>query len=251
MSELEHLVSLLARAERVLAFTGAGVSTASKIPDFRGPDGVWRTRTPVEYPEFLRSEAARIEYWSWKLESYPAFRDARPNAAHHALVALERRAKLESVITQNVDGLHRLAGTSRERLVELHGTNSEADCLACGMNEPIARSMLHFAETGEPPRCTQCSGLMKPGVVMFGQALEPEELTRANAAASRADLVLALGSSLVVTPAANVPLVALRRRVPYVIVNRGATPHDVLATFTIDADVSEILPLAVTRALGE
>jgi NAD-dependent deacetylase len=243
-----RFVELLRRAERVLAFTGAGISTASNIPDFRGPDGVWRTRVPVEYPEFVRSEAARVEYWGWKLESYPAFRDAQPNPAHLALVELERYGKLEAVVTQNVDGLHRAAGTSAERLVELHGTNTEAQCLGCGLREPVARAMTTFAETRLPPRCTSCDGVMKPGVVLFGEALDPKDLRRAQAAAKRADLVLALGSSLVVTPAANVPLVALQRKAPYVIVNRGATPHDVLATLKLDADVSVLLPAIVHAA---
>ncbi len=241
----ERFVELLAQAERVLAFTGAGVSTGSNIPDFRGPDGVWRTRAPVALPEFVRSEEARIEYWSWKLEGYSAFRDAPPNPAHRALVELERLGKLEAVVTQNVDGLHRAAGTSQEKLVELHGTNSEA-----GVREPVARALDDFAKTGRPPRCTRCDGLMKPGVVMFGQALAGSDLKRAREAARNADFVMALGSSLVVTPAADVPLVALRRRVPYVIVNRGATPHDVLATLTIDDDVAQVLPAAVARAFG-
>ena len=249
MSEVRaRFAQLLRDAERVLAFTGAGISTGSNIPDFRGPDGVWRTRVPVELPAFVRSEEARIEYWGWKLEGYPAFRDARPNAAHEALVTLEARGKLEAVVTQNVDGLHRAAGTSPARLVELHGTNAEAHCMNCGVREPVARCIDEFAKTGAPPRCPSCDGLMKPGVVMFGQALDPDDLRRANAAAERADLVIALGSSLVVTPAANVPLVALRRKVPYVIVNRGATPHDVLATLTIDDDVGLVLPEAVQAA---
>jgi len=241
---------LLRSAERVLAFTGAGISTGSNIPDFRGPDGVWRTRVPVEFPEFVRSEEARVEYWSWKLEGYPAFRDARPNAAHQALVMLEESGKLEAVVTQNVDGLHRAAGTSSARLIELHGTNADALCMGCGAREPIARSFEEFRTTGRPPRCPTCDGLMKPGVIMFGEMLDSEQLARANQAARRADLVIALGSSLVVEPAANVPLVALRRKVPYVIVNRGATPHDQLATLTIDDDVGVVLPEAVRAALA-
>jgi NAD-dependent deacetylase len=151
LSEVARLGELLGRAERILAFTGAGISTGSNIPDFRGPDGVWRTRTPVELPAFLRSEDARIEYWSWKLEGYPAFRDARPNDAHCALVTLEERGKLEAVVTQNVDGLHRAAGTSAERLVELHGTNSEAVCVGCAAREPVQRCMDEFAESRRPP----------------------------------------------------------------------------------------------------
>ncbi len=248
---LARFVDWVARAERVLAFTGAGISTASKIPDFRGPDGVWRTRTPVELPEFARSEQARVEYWRWKLESHPVFRDAKPNAAHRALVTLERCGKLDAVVTQNVDGLHRRAGTSSVRLVELHGTNAEAVCMTCLTREPIQRSMDDFASSGCPPCCVHCGGVMKPGVIMFGEALDPEQLRRAHAAAGRADLVIALGSSLVVTPAANVPLVAVRKRVPYVIVNRGATPHDSIATLKLEDDVNELLPAAVARACGE
>jgi NAD-dependent deacetylase len=242
---------LLSRAARVLVFTGAGISTASKIPDFRGPDGIWRTRTPVELPEFVLREEARIEYWSWKLEGHPVFRDAKPNAAHRALVVLERAGKLDALVTQNVDGLHRAAGTSAERLIELHGTNAEAVCMECRVREPVLRAMADFERTRVPPTCTHCGGLMKPGVIMFGEALDPDTLRRATAAAGRADLVLALGSSLVVTPAANVPLVALRHKAPYVIVNRGATPHDNLATLKLDADVNELLPAVVSQVCGE
>jgi NAD-dependent deacetylase len=242
-----ELAAHLGRAERILAFTGAGLSTSSKIPDFRGPNGLWRTRPPVEYPAFLASEEARIEYWSFKLEGYPLFRDAAPNAAHVALVTLERLGKLEAVVTQNVDGLHRAAGTSPEKLVELHGTNSEAECIACKRREPVARSLEAFEKTRSPPTCTACAGLMKPAVVMFGQALDMDDLARAQSAARRADFVMSLGSSLVVTPAADIPLLAVRRNAPYVIVNQGATPHDQIATLTIDGDVSEVLPGAVSR----
>jgi NAD-dependent deacetylase len=135
-------------------------------------------------------------------------------------------------------------------LIELHGTGAEAVCMGCGRREPIERAMAAFESSGRPPRCTSCEGLLKPGVVMFGQALDPDHLRRANLAAGRADLVIALGSSLVVTPAANVPLVAVRRKVPYVIVNRGATPHDALATLTIDGDVGVVLPAAIAEAYG-
>jgi NAD-dependent deacetylase len=147
--------------------------------------------------------------------------------------------------------LHRAAGTSSAKLVELHGTNAEAVCMTCLTREPVQRALDDFAASGRPPRCLRCGGSMKPGVVMFGEALDPEQLRRAHAAAARADLVLALGSSLVVTPAANVPLVAVRKHAPYVIVNRGATPHDSIATLKLEADVNELLPAAVARACGE
>src|SRR5690606_8128284 len=169
--DLDALVRLLRSARRVLAFTGAGVSTHSNIPDFRGPQGVFKHRPPVYYQEFITSDTARREYWAFKLEGYPAFRDAEPNPAHHALVELEAMGKLGLVVTQNVDGLHQRAGTSPERLVEMHGTNAEVECDACGVREPPERCMPEFAQNGEPPLCLDCGGFMKPAVVMFGQAL--------------------------------------------------------------------------------
>jgi NAD-dependent deacetylase len=240
------LTELLAGASRVLAFTGAGVSTASNIPDFRGPIGVWRTRTPVEYPEFMRSEEARVEYWGWKLEGYAAFRDAKPNVAHESLVKLERLGKLEAVVTQNVDGLHRAAGTSSEKLVELHGTGAEALCTRCARRESMGAALERFEKGRVAPLCLDCGAIVKPGVVMFGESLDPDTMRRASAAARQADLVLSLGSSLTVTPAADVPLLAVRRGVPYVIVNRGATPHDSVATLTIEDDVGSVLARALS-----
>jgi NAD-dependent deacetylase len=242
---LARVSELVEKAKRLLCFTGAGVSTNSNIPDYRGPKGLYLTRSPTYYADFVRSEEARVEYWTFKMEGYALFRDARPTATHVAIVELERLGRLEAVVTQNIDGLHRAAGSSPERLVELHGTNTEGECIGCARREPITECFERFQATREPPRCTQCDELMKPAVVMFGQSLDPETLRRANAAAEHADLVLSLGSSLTVTPAANVPLVALRRRVPYVVVNRGATPHDELATVKLDVDVDEVLPPAV------
>jgi NAD-dependent deacetylase len=240
-----RLSSLIRKAERVLVFTGAGVSTSSSIPDFRGPNGLWRTRTPVQYPEFMRSEDARIEYWTFKRDGHALFRDARPNAAHHVIVKLERLGKLEALVTQNVDGLHRAAGTTPEKLVELHGTNAETVCTGCARRDPIEPAIDAFTKTGTPPVCVSCSALLKPAVVMFGESLDPDTMRRAAAAARRADLVMSLGSSLVVTPAADIPLLAARRGVPYVIVNRGATPHDSIADLVIDDDVGPVLEHAL------
>jgi NAD-dependent deacetylase len=178
------------------------------------------------------------------------FRDAKPNAAHLALVALERLGKLELLVTQNIDGLHQAAGSSPDRLVELHGTNSQNECVDCGVTEPAERCLREFEKTREPPRCSRCNGLMKPAVVMFGQALATQDMERAQEAAERADLVLALGSSLVVTPAADIPLYGARRGAPYVIVNRGETAHDRLAALRIDDDVVDVLPPAVAVLAG-
>lgn len=247
---IEHLAALLTQASRVLAFTGAGISTRSNIPDFRGPDGEWRHHTPASLPEFVESEAVRREYWAWKHGAHARFRDALPNPAHEALVTLERMGKLEAVVTQNVDGLHRAAGTATDRLVELHGTNTEAECMACEARTPIARAFERFEASGEPPRCLLCGGIVKPAVIMFGQALDAATFQRAQAHARNADLALALGSSLLVTPASHIPLIAARSQMPYVIVNQGATPHDPVATLVIDGDVTEVLPAAVALLFG-
>jgi NAD-dependent protein deacetylase/lipoamidase len=246
-----RLVELLRDSERILVFTGAGISTGSGIRDFRGPQGVWKTRQPVYFDAFLSSEDARIEYWDQKLEAWPTFRDARPNAAHDAVVALERAGKVDCVLTQNIDGLHARAGTSPERLVEIHGTGSEVECLSCGERSAPGPHMDAFAATRRPPRC-DCGGLLKPATISFGQALRPDDLSRASRAAAACDLVLALGSTLSVYPASSFPLAAAERGVPYVIVNRGATEHDThpAVVVRLEGDVSEILPPAVHAALA-
>jgi NAD-dependent deacetylase len=247
----EALVGLLGDAQRILLFTGAGVSTGSGIRDFRGPQGVWKDRQPVYYDSFLSSEAARIEYWDQKLEAWPSFRDARPNATHEAAVALERAGKLLLVLTQNIDGLHARAGTSPERLVEIHGTGGEVECLSCHERSDPDPHMDAFARTRKPPTCA-CGGLLKPATISFGQGLRAEDLERSARAAEACDLIVALGSSLSVHPAASFPLAAAERGAPYVIVNRGATDQDghPLVTLRLEGDVLEIFPPAVEAALA-
>jgi NAD-dependent deacetylase len=243
-------VELLRAGKRILVFTGAGISTGSGIPDFRGPEGVWKRRQPVYYHDFMRSEAARIEHWDYKLEGWTSFRDAHPNAAHEAIVLLEKAAKVLAVVTQNIDGLHERAGTVRERLVELHGTNSFVECQSCGKRSDPEAHFKYFRETRRPPMC-ECGGFLKPATISFGQNLRSEDLERAHQAAKEADLVLALGSTLSVYPAADIPLIAARRGAPYVIINRGETEHDGMAevTLRIEGDVGEVLAGAVEEAL--
>jgi len=247
----KQLVDLLCASRQMMLFTGAGISTGSGIPDFRGPQGVWKRRQPVYYHDFMRSEAARIEHWDFKLEGWEAFREARPNATHEAIVQLERAGKVRAVVTQNIDGLHARAGTAPERLIELHGTNSLVECQTCGRRSEPAPHFESFRKTRRPPVC-ECGGFLKPATISFGQDLRNEDLERAEAAAQAADLVVALGSTLSVHPAANIPLLAANRGVPYVIINRGPTEHDALpeVTLRLEGDVGEIFPPAVTAALG-
>jgi NAD-dependent deacetylase len=244
------IVQYLRASQRALIFTGAGISTASGIPDFRGPHGIWTRRQPVYYHDFMTSAAARFEHWDYKLEAWDAFRNARPNDVHHAIVRLEKAGKLEMVVTQNIDGLHTLAGTSRERLVELHGTNSLVECQSCKERSDPQPHFDFFREQGTPPLCA-CGGFLKPATISFGQNLESDELERTHSAAMEADLVVALGSTLSVYPAASFPLLAAQRGVPYVIVNRGATEHDNerSVSLRLEGEVSEIFPEAVESAL--
>ena len=244
------LVDYLRAGRNIMAFTGAGISTGSGIPDFRGPDGVWKRRQPVYYHDFMRSEAARVEHWDYKLEAWPTFQQARPIATHEAIVQLERAGKLDSVITQNIDGLHSRAGTSVGRLIELHGTNSLVECQTCGQRSDPEPHFVRFRETRRPPVC-ECGGLLKPATISFGQNLRPDDLERAEVAAKRADLVVALGSTLSVYPAANLPLLAVAHGALYVIINRGPTDHDGLAevALRIEGDVAEVFPTAVSAAL--
>lgn len=247
----DRLAALLREAERVLMFTGAGISTRSGIPDYRGPKGVWKTRKPVYYDQFMSSHEARVEYWDFKAHGWAAFRDAEPNAVHRAIVTLEEADKLEMVVTQNIDGLHEKAGTSRARLIEIHGTDRAIACQSCGDRSAPEPHYQQFVKTREPPVCARCGGWLKPATISFGQSLVAEDLQRAAQAAARADLVIALGSTLSVYPAAQIPLIAFENGARYAIINMGETDHDRLSglDLRLSGDVTELFPPAVEAAL--
>jgi NAD-dependent deacetylase len=250
MSGSSYRLSELLRAhKRIMVFTGAGISTGSGIPDFRGPNGVWTRRQPVYYQDFIKSEAARIEHWDFKSEGWEGFRDAKPTLTHHAIVKLERDGKLLAVITQNIDGLHEKAGTSPSLLVELHGTNRWIECQDCGNRSEPDSHFAQFRKSRKPPMC-DCGGYLKPATISFGQNLRSEDLGNAQQFAREADLVVALGSTLSVYPASEVPMIAARRDVPYVIINRGETEHDKRreVTLRLEGDVETIFPPAVEEA---
>lgn len=233
--------ALVSGARRILVFTGAGISTGSGIPDFRGPDGVWTKREPVLYQDFLNSTKAKQDYWRYKAETFPAFSAAAPNGAHRAIAALEAAGRLLALVTQNIYGLHRAAGTGADKLVELHGTGLCAECLDCFDWTPMAEAVARFNADGAPPLC-RCGGWLKPAVVMFGEPLDQQTLARAFRAAEECDLAIAVGSTLSVEPAASVPLAAKSAGRPYLIVNRGPTAHDALADLKLDGDACELLP---------
>jgi len=248
-TELKDLVEYLQKAHRIMIFSGAGISTGSGIPDFRGPNGVWTRRRPVYYQDFMKSEAARIEHWDYKLEAWPAFRAARPNEVHQAIVALEKAGKVLAVVTQNIDGLHTLAGT--KSLIELHGTNALVECQTClRRGDPEPHYEL-FRVHRKPPLC-HCGGFLKPATISFGQNLNTADVQQATEVARSCDLVVALGSTLSVYPAASFPLLAAQRSVPYIIINRGPTDHDHESSVSLrlDGSLLEIFPPAVKAALA-
>jgi NAD-dependent deacetylase len=238
---LKKAGALIAGAKKILVFTGAGISTGSGIPDYRGPEGVWQTREPVLYGEFVASTKAKFEYWRYKAETFPAFTAAVPNAAHKAIVALERSGRLLRLVTQNIDSLHRAAGTHTDKLVELHGSGLYAECLDCMEWVSMAEALKKFKADGAPPQCA-CGGWLKPAVVMFGEQLDSENLIKAFRAAEECDLAIAVGSSLSVEPAASVPLAAKAAGKPYLIINRGPTAQDGEADIKLDGDACGILP---------
>ena len=247
---MPDLSSYLRSASKILIFTGAGISTRSGIRDYRGPQGLWKTQEPVYYQEFMTDPEARNRYWQQKLDSWPIIRDAEPNATHKAVVQLEKLDKLLMVVTQNIDGLHRKAGTSDDLIVEMHGTMSWIECQSCGKRYDPDPCYEQFSETGKAPLCT-CGGFLKPATISFGQNLIEKDLTRAFEAAKRSDLVISLGSTLSVAPAATIPLMAAERGATYVIINMGPTDHDShpAVSLRLEGDVEEIFPTAVETAI--
>jgi NAD-dependent deacetylase len=237
----------LKAAQRVVVVTGAGVSTDSGIPDFRGPQGVW-TRNPEAEKQstiqhYVADPEVRRRAWRSRLDS-PAW-TAQPNAGHRALVALERRGKLDTLITQNIDGLHQAAGSSPTRVVEVHGTMREVVCLDCGERAPMERALARVRAGEDDPPCRTCGGILKSATISFGQSLVPEDLRRAELAARRCDLMLAVGTKLSVWPVAGVVPVAKDAGARVVILNAEPTEMDGLADVILQGSISETLPRLV------
>jgi NAD-dependent deacetylase len=236
-----RLAELIGSAGRVLALTGAGISVPSGIPDFRSPGtGLWANVDPMEvaHIEVFRRDPER--FWHFYGDRFAMLRDKRPNGAHAALVELERRGLLEAVVTQNIDGLHRAAGT--RDLIEVHGTIGTSSCLACGERAELeaVRSRLAAAPDGVP-RCAGCGSVLKPDVVLFGELLPEAALARASALAAEADLLLCVGSSLEVFPIAQLPEITLAAGGDVALVTKGPTPYDDRAAVRLDGDVVEEL----------
>jgi NAD-dependent deacetylase len=245
--------ALLAQARRVVVLTGAGISTDSGIPDFRGPDGVWTKNPEAEkmatLSAYVSDPELRARSWQNRLTS-PMW-SASPNAGHAALLDLERSGRLELLVTQNIDGLHRKAGTDPARLVEIHGTSLDVLCLSCGDRQP-AEPVHDRVRAGEAdPSCTVCGGILKSATISFGQSLVAEDLMRAEEAATNCDLVLAVGTTLAVFPAAGLVPIAVRHGAVAIIVNGEPTEMDGLADVVLRDSIGECLPALVEGLADE
>jgi NAD-dependent deacetylase len=241
VSALERLAAAWREAHRVVVLTGAGLSTASGIPDFRSPGGRWERYQPVPLPEFLASERAREAYWRYKGETWQLIRLAEPNAAHLALADLARAGRIVLLVTQNVDGLHERSGFPPERLVNIHGTDSAVECMACHRRAARAVAQAVWEAGTAVPRC-DCGGPWKPATISFGQQLVTADLERALGAAAACDLFVAAGTSLVVGPVNQMFPVACDVGARTAIVTASVTPYDAAADVRIAAPVEQVLP---------
>ena len=250
MSQIDIVADIIHASRRIVVFTGAGISTESGIPDFRSPGGIWDRYDPSEltYQKFLSSQTSREKYWERQKTLWPIIAAAVPNAGHMAIAELHRMEKLDCVITQDGDGLHQKSGVPAAKVIELHGTWTRALCLGCGRRYPSEDVQVRLEAGEKVPRCEACGGTLKPDVIQFGQAMPERETDEARRRAAGCDLLLVCGSSLVVYPAAEIPLIARDAGARLVIINIMATSHDVYADVVINERIGDVLPRIVERA---
>lgn len=248
---LDRMVDLVRASTRMVAFTGAGISTESGIPDYRGPNGVWTTGN-IPHVETIRTDdEARREFWQQRRQTYPTMLARQPNAGHLALARFEDAGKLLAVITQNIDGLHQKAGNHAERVIELHGSSHRLYCLKCGTQYDGETIQARLEAGEEDPRCTVCGGPLRTSTILFGEAMPVEALRLAQRVTLAADLMLVVGSSLVVNPAARLPAIAKQRGAGLIIINRTPTPLDAEADIRVAAEAGPTLAALASRVLGE
>ncbi|KCZ60591.1 SIR2 family NAD-dependent protein deacylase [Hyphomonas chukchiensis] len=250
MSDAATLARMIDAANRVMVFTGAGISTESGIPDFRSPGGVWSQMTPIYFQDFVSSAGKRREAWTRVFNRSAGWTGASPNAGHNAIAKLVAAGKVGAVVTQNVDNLHQDSGVPADQVIEIHGNATYARCLNCGKRYEIEKLKPRW-EAGEDLTCIFCKGLIKTATISFGQAMPEAEMARAAEEALLCDLCLVLGSSLVVYPAAGIPLEAKRNGAKLVIVNREATDQDLMADLVLHTEIgplmSDVLELLYTK----
>ena len=238
---IDRLRALVDEASVIVPFTGAGISTECGIPDFRSPGGIWTRIRPIDFSDFLASQEARDESWRRRFAMQDQFGGARPGRGHQALASLYRAGKSPGVVTQNIDNLHQASGIASEHVVELHGNTTYATCLDCAARYELPWVKRFFDASGRAPSCTSCGGHIKTATVSFGQAMPEREMQRAEELTRSADLFIAIGSSLVVWPAAGFPLMAKRNGASLVIINRDPTEFDDIADLVVRHDIGEVL----------
>ena len=248
MSAISRLAALLAGSARTVVFTGAGISTESGIPDFRSPGGVWSRMKPIGFDAFMHNEDARREAWQRTFSGAAGWVGAKPNEGHFAIARLVDTGKVSHVITQNVDNLHQDAGVPAHQVIELHGNAGYATCLACGLRHELADLRDSFLEHGALPACRVCGGIVKSATISFGQPMPVEAMRRAEAAARACNLFIVLGSSLVVYPAAALPMIAKTNGAALVIINREPTDMDDSADIVIHAEIGAVLRQVTANA---
>jgi NAD-dependent deacetylase len=247
MSAIPRLAALLAGSARTVVFTGAGMSTESGIPDFRSPGGVWSRMKPIDFDTFMHNEDARREAWQRTFSGTAGWVGAKPNEGHFAIARLVDTGKVGHVITQNVDNLHQDAGVPAHQVIELHGNAGYAACLICGLRHQLAELRDPFVKQGTLPTCRACGGIVKSATISFGQPMPVEAMRRADAASRQCDLFIVLGSSLVVYPAAALPMVAKSNGAALVIINREPTDMDGRADLVLHAEIGPVLREVVPR----
>ena len=251
-SDARQVAGWLAAAQSAVALTGAGISTESGIPDFRGPEGLWTRNPAAERLSDIRHYVAdpEVRRASWRARLHHPAWSAEPGPGHRALAELERLGRLHTLITQNIDGLHLAAGSSAARLIEIHGTMREVVCLGCGERGPMQRTLDRVRAGEQDPACSGCGGILKSATVSFGQQLDPGDLARAQRAAAEADVFLAIGTSLTVYPVAFLPEIALAGGARLVIVNAEPTAFDDRASAVLRARIGDVLPQLVEEAVA-
>jgi NAD-dependent deacetylase len=245
MDAVEKLKRLIGDAKRIVAFTGAGISTESGIPDFRSPGGIWTKYQPIMFDDFMSSEEMRKEAWRRKFATDEVMLKAEPNAGHRALAKLVEQGRMTSIITQNIDGLHQRSGVPANKIIELHGNATYASCLDCGHRHELDPIRKDFLGHGKLPLCEKCEGIVKVATISFGQAMPEIQMARAQDETMACDLFIVLGSSLVVYPAAGFPQVAKRKGAKLAILNRDATDQDKSADLVVHAEIGPTLSRAV------
>jgi NAD-dependent deacetylase len=244
---IERLAGLIRSAHRTVVFTGAGMSTESGIPDFRSPGGIWTKMMPVQFQDYVSDPAARRISWQRRFEMEETWNAVKPNDGHLAVAELVAQGRVSHVITQNIDALHQASGVPDGQVIELHGNTRHAKCLDCGRRAEIVDIRAHYDIHGDAPACAACGGIVKTATISFGQPMPQDEMLRAEAATLACELMLVMGSSLGVYPAAGFPLMAKRNGAGLAIVNRDETPQDRFADLVINDDIGPTIRAVVDR----